>query len=71
MRQTGIFAACGLLALEDWREHLQQDHENARFLANELATIPGIDVDPSIVETNILRFHVHAKVLKSLKCDYR
>ncbi len=42
MRQTGIFAACGLIALEDWQEHLQLDHENAKFLANELAMIEGV-----------------------------
>ena len=56
MRQTGIFAACGLVALEDWEEYLVTDHDNAQFLANELALIQGIEVDPSLVETNILRF---------------
>ena len=58
MRQTGIFAACGIVALEDWQEHLTRDHENAAFLAQELASIPGIINEPSEVETNILRFHV-------------
>ena len=56
MRQTGVFAACGVIALEDWQEKLAEDHSNAAFLANELAEIPGIIINPDHVETNILYF---------------
>ena len=54
MRQSGVLAAAGLYALEHNVERLAEDHSNARMLANRLAQIPGIDIDPSKVETNIL-----------------
>jgi threonine aldolase len=54
MRQSGVLAAAGLYALEHNVERLAEDHSNARMLANRLAQIPGIDIDPSTVETNIL-----------------
>ena len=54
MRQAGILAAAGLIALEHGPQKLKQDHVNARFLAEGLAEIPGIKIDPSKVQTNIL-----------------
>src|SRR5205809_3517267 len=54
MRQAGILAAAGLIALEKGPKGLQIDHDNAKFLANELATIPGITLDPKKVRTNIV-----------------
>src|SRR2546429_893598 len=54
MRQAGILAAAGLIALEKGPKRLQIDHDNAKFLANELATIPGITLDPKKVHTNIV-----------------
>ncbi len=54
MRQAGILAAAGLIALEHGPQKLKQDHANARFLAEGLAEIPGIKIDPSKVQTNIL-----------------
>src|SRR5436190_17716763 len=54
MRQAGILAAAGLIALEKGPKRLQIDHDNAKFLANELATIPGITLDPKKVRTNIV-----------------
>ena len=71
MRQTGIFAACGLVALQDWQEQLRSDHDNAAFLAQELAGIPGIQIEPELVETNILRFTVEPKPRKRGGVDYR
>jgi threonine aldolase len=53
MRQAGILAAAGLLALEE-RGRLVEDHANARLLAERLAVIPGIEVDPQKVQTNII-----------------
>ena len=58
MRQIGILAAAGLIALEDGPKRLHDDHENARALAEGLAEIPGIGIDPSTVETNIVIFDV-------------
>ncbi len=54
MRQAGILAAAGLIALEQGPEKLKTDHANAKFLADGLAKIPGIKIDPAKVDTNIL-----------------
>jgi threonine aldolase len=56
MRQAGIIAAAGIVALEEMVDRLADDHANARALAEGLATIPGIEIDKSLVETNILFF---------------
>ncbi len=58
MRQIGILAAAGLIALEDGPKRLHQDHENARSLAAGLTGIRGIAIDPSKVVTNIVIFDV-------------
>ncbi|MEO7144672.1 MAG: GntG family PLP-dependent aldolase [Bryobacteraceae bacterium] len=54
MRQAGILAAAGLIALEEMPQRLAEDHANARYLAAELARIPGVRLTPSNVETNIV-----------------
>src|SRR5437660_322798 len=54
MRQVGVLAAAGLVALEKGPKRLQIDHDNAKFLASELAAIPGITLDPRKVHTNII-----------------
>ena len=54
MRQAGILAAAGLIALEKMPARLREDHENARFLADQLAQVPGLDVDSGRVRTNII-----------------
>ena len=56
MRQAGILAAAGLYALDHNIARLRDDHDHARQLANGLATIPGITIDPDAVETNIVLF---------------
>ncbi|MFZ0333658.1 MAG: low-specificity L-threonine aldolase [Candidatus Acidiferrales bacterium] len=58
MRQVGVLAAAGLIALEETPKILHRDHENAKFLAEGLAKIPGISIDPKKVVTNILIFDV-------------
>ena len=60
MRQAGVLAAAGLVALEESPKRLHLDHENAKFLARSLAEIPGIKIDPEKVVTNILFFDVSA-----------
>jgi len=54
MRQAGVLAAAGLIALDEGPKRLHEDHENARFLAEGLAQIPGISIDPQAVASNIL-----------------
>jgi threonine aldolase len=46
MRQAGILAAAGIIALEDQAGRLREDHVRARYLEKELATIPGITLSP-------------------------
>jgi len=54
MRQAGIIAAAGIYALEHNLERLADDHTRARVLANGLAALPGLDVDLSKVQTNMV-----------------
>lgn len=54
MRQAGIVAAAGLIALEQNPQRLKIDHENAAFLAEGLAQVPGFKIDPAKVQTNIV-----------------
>jgi threonine aldolase len=58
MRQVGVLAAAGLVALEQSPKKLFDDHRNAKFLAEGLARIPGIRIDPERVQTNIVIFDV-------------
>jgi threonine aldolase len=58
MRQAGVLAAAALVALEKSPQRLHIDHENARVLAERLAEIPGIKLDPKEVVTNIIVFDV-------------
>jgi len=60
MRQVGVLAAACLIALEDSPRKLAADHANARFLAEGLARIPGIQIDPAKVATNIAVFDIFA-----------
>ncbi|MEY4673355.1 MAG: hypothetical protein RL148_1139 [Planctomycetota bacterium] len=54
LRQAGVLAAAGLLALRDWRTLLPRDHERAQVLAQGIGGIDGIRVDTAAVETNIV-----------------
>jgi threonine aldolase len=56
MRQAGIIAAPGIVALEHMVERLSEDHENAKKLAEGLAKIPGIRIDSKAVQTNTVVF---------------
>ena len=58
MRQAGIIAAAGLYALDHNVERLAEDHENARCFVRGIAAVPGIEVDPERVETNIVLFRL-------------
>jgi threonine aldolase len=56
MRQAGVIAAAGLIALEKSPGRLHVDHENAKRLAEGIAEIPGLGIDPKKVRSNIVIF---------------
>ena len=56
MRQAGVLAAAGIVALNEMIERLADDHAHARLLAEGLARIPGVRVDPEMVHTNMVFF---------------
>ena len=58
MRQVGVLAAPGLIALEQMPARLAEDHANARLLANALSAMPGVSIDVKCVQTNILVFDI-------------
>ena len=58
MRQAGIIAAAGIVALETMVDRLAEDHSNARRLAEGLSQVPGIDIDPESLPTNLVFFNV-------------
>jgi threonine aldolase len=73
MRQIGILAAAGLIALEEGSKRLHEDHTNAKRLAAGLADIAGISIDVSKVATNIAIFDISgtgkpaAEIIAALK----
>jgi len=71
MRQVGVLAAAGLIALEETPKRLCEDHLNAKFLAEGLSQIPGIAIDARKVVTNILIFDVSATGLDSAEISAR
>lgn len=56
MRQAGVIAAAGIVALESMVERLAEDHANARILAEGIAEMPGLSLDLATVQTNIVIF---------------
>ena len=58
MRQCGFLAAAGIVALEQMVDRLADDHANARRLAEGIADMAGVDIDPESVQTDIVIFQV-------------
>jgi threonine aldolase len=58
MRQAGVLAAAGLIALEQGPARLHEDHANARLLAEALSKVEGVEIDLGSVETNIVIFRL-------------
>lgn len=56
MRQVGILAAAGIIALNDMTGRLGEDHENARYLASRLASLPGLSVQRDALDINMVFF---------------
>jgi threonine aldolase len=62
MRQSGIIAAAGIVALEEMIDRLSEDHDNAKLLSQGLSRIPGIEINPEIVQTNIVFFDINIDI---------
>ena len=58
MRQAGVLAAAGVVALDSMVDRLAEDHANARKLSEGLAEIDGIDIDPDALPTNLVFFEI-------------
>jgi threonine aldolase len=56
MRQAGVLAAAGLIAIEEMPKRLAEDHANAMYLAEQLSGLPQIELDLPTVQTNIVIF---------------
>jgi threonine aldolase len=69
MRQAGIIAAGGVYALRHNVKRLADDHANARRLAEELAVLPGVSLDPSTVETNLVFFELTGELTAAVAVD--
>lgn len=68
MRQCGFLAAAGLIALEVMTKRLQEDHDNAKYMAQRLQKMPGVTLDMNSVEINMVFFKLDApkEVIDSL-----
>lgn len=66
MRQAGILAAGALYAMEHHRDRLADDHANARLLAEGLARLPGLQLDPALVTTNMVIFRTPDRAAPAL-----
>jgi threonine aldolase len=70
MRQVGVLAAAGLIALEKSPARLHEDHENAQRLAQGIAAIPGLQIDPASVKSNIVIFDCTGSGMTAVElCD--
>jgi threonine aldolase len=70
MRQVGVIAAAGLVAFEKSPLRLHEDHENAKRLAEGIAQIPGLKIDPARVHSNIVIFDCSASGMNAVElCD--
>jgi threonine aldolase len=70
MRQVGVLAAAGLIALEESPKRLAIDHQNAKLLAEGIAKIPSLQMDPKAVKTNIVIFDCKQTGLDAVQlCD--
>ncbi len=65
MRQAGVLAAAGIVALDEMVDRLAEDHANAKKLAVGLSEMPGLSVDPNRIHTNIIYFKVECEHLSS------
>jgi len=69
MRQAGIIAAGGVYALRHHVKRLAEDHANARRLAEGLAALPGVSLDPKTIDTNIVFFELTGSLTAPAACE--
>ena len=67
MRQAGILAAAGIIAIENMVERLEEDHKNARILGEGLADIGGINVDLETIQTNMVNIDLNKSGMDTYK----
>lgn len=69
MRQAGVIAAAGLVAIETMSERLNEDHARAQTLAKKLIDLPGIKLDLNSVQTNMVYFEINeaAELVKKMQ----
>ena len=65
MRQCGIIAAAGITALDEMVDRITDDHANAQRLAQGIARIPGLSIEPEMVQTNIVYFDIVSRQIKA------
>ena len=71
MRQAGVLAAAGIVALNEMVDRLADDHANARKLAEGLANMEGVDIDPNSIKTNIVYFEITRENLTAFELESR
>jgi threonine aldolase len=71
MRQAGVLAAAGIVALNEMVDRLADDHANARKLAEGLANIEGLNIDPDGIKTNIVYFEITRDDLPAIELEKR
>jgi threonine aldolase len=71
MRQAGVLAAAGIVALNEMVDRLADDHANARKLAEGLANMEGVDIDPDGIRTNIVYFEITRENLTAFELERR
>ena len=71
MRQAGVLAAAGIVALEEMVDRLAEDHAHARLLAEGMAEIPGLEIDPETVRTDIVIFELTSQKLTPAELSAR
>ena len=71
MRQAGVLAAAGIIAMEEMVERLREDHDNAAYLAHELSQLEGFSIDPFAVQTNIVFAQTQGINQRALQADLK
>ena len=71
MRQAGVVAAAGIIALTEHVDRLVQDHDNARALAEGLSGFDDLQVDPAVVQTNMVFAAADPDLLRELQASLR
>jgi threonine aldolase len=71
MRQAGVLAAAGIVALNEMVDRLADDHANAKKLAEGLADMKGLNIDPNGIKTNIVYFETTREDLPAIELEKR